>query len=94
MPLALLINKFTLVARPNGWMLIWDAAILADQRPLVFGDQEEMGFGARMATPFTEKNGGVLRSSTGKRDWPAQHGGNPPRGAITPALVPNPAASC
>ena len=65
-PLALLINKFTLVARPNGWMLIWDAAILADQRPLVFGDQEEMGFGARMATPFTEKNGGVLRSSTGK----------------------------
>ncbi len=73
-PLALLINKFTLVARPNGWMLIWDAAILADQRPLVFGDQEEMGFGARMATPFTEKNGGVLRSSTGKKTASATWG--------------------
>ena len=66
-PLALLTNDLTLIARPNGWMLIWDAAILADQRPIVFGDQEEMGFGARVATPFVENSGGVLRSSTGKK---------------------------
>jgi len=61
-----LTNDFQLVARPNGWLLTWEAAISADGRPLVFGDQEEMGFGARVATPFTEKNGGLLRSSAGK----------------------------
>lgn len=60
-------NEFKLIARPHGWMLIWEAVFLADQQPLVFGDQEEMGFGARVATAFTEKNGGVLLSSTGKR---------------------------
>ena len=26
-----------------------------------------MGFGARVATPYTEKNGGLIRSSTGKK---------------------------
>ncbi|MDP1563159.1 MAG: PmoA family protein [Pirellulaceae bacterium] len=66
-PLCLLTNEYTLVARPTGWMLVWSATFQADQGPLVFGDQEEMGFAARIATPFTEKSGGVLRSSTGKQ---------------------------
>ncbi|MFM8250386.1 MAG: DUF6807 family protein, partial [Planctomycetota bacterium] len=66
-PLCLLTNDFTLTARPNGWLLVWKAEFRADQREIVFGDQEEMGFGARVATPFTEKNGGTIRSSTGKR---------------------------
>lgn len=66
-PLCLLTNHFTLTARPTGWLLVWSAEFKADQQEIVFGDQEEMGFGARMATPFTEKNGGLLRSSTGKR---------------------------
>ena len=64
--LCLLNNHFTLTARPNGWMLIWEAAFYADQHAIVFGDQEEMGFGARVASHFTEQNGGMLRSSTGK----------------------------
>ena len=51
----------------NGWLLVWSAEFLADQREIVFGNQEEMGFGARVATPFTENNGGTLRSSTGKK---------------------------
>ncbi len=59
-------HDFTLVPRPAGWMLVWRAEFRADQRPIVFGDQEEMGFGARVATPFIEKNGGSVRSSTGK----------------------------
>ena len=66
-PLCLLTNHFTLTDRPNGWLLVWDAEFLADERAIVFGDQEEMGFGARVATPFTEKNGGLLRSSSGKK---------------------------
>lgn len=65
--LCLLNNHFTLTARPNGWMLIWEAAFYADQHAIVFGDQEEMGFGARVASPFTEQNGGMLSSSTGKK---------------------------
>ena len=66
-PLCLLLNDFTLTARPNGWLLVWSAEFRADQREIVFGDQEEMGFGARVATPFTEKNGGMIRSSKGKQ---------------------------
>ena len=65
--LCLLNNHFTLTARPNGWMLIWEAAFYADQHAIVFGDQEEMGFGARVASHFTEQNGGMLSSSTGKK---------------------------
>jgi putative membrane-bound dehydrogenase-like protein len=66
-PLCLLNNEFTLTARPSGWMLSWTATFRADQRTIVFGDQEEMGFGARVATRITEKNGGLIRSSAGKQ---------------------------
>ncbi|MFO0901547.1 MAG: DUF6807 family protein [Pirellulales bacterium] len=66
-PLCSLTNAHTLAARPTGWLLAWNALIAADQRAVVFGDQEEMGFGARIATPFTERNGGLIRSSTGRK---------------------------
>ena len=65
-PLCLLTNDYTLAARPSGWLLVWKAEFRADRQTVVFGDQEEMGFGARMATAFTEENGGLIRSSTGK----------------------------
>ena len=73
-PLCLLTNDFTLSARPNGWLLVWSAEFHADQREIVFGDQEEMGFGARVATSFTEKNGGMIRSSTGRKSAKATWG--------------------
>ncbi len=60
-------NEYTLSARPNGWLLVWSSTFRAGKQTLTFGDQEEMGFGARVATPFTEKNGGLIRSSSGKR---------------------------
>jgi len=66
-PLCLMTNEFTLTARPNGWLLIWSAEFRADKQVVTFGDQEEMGFGARIATAFTEKNDGLIRSSTGKQ---------------------------
>jgi len=65
--LGFLTNDITLMARPSGWMLSWTATFRADQRTIVFGDQEEMGFGARVATRFTEQNGGRIRSSSGKQ---------------------------
>lgn len=73
-PLCLLTNDFTLTARPNGWLLVWNTEFRADQREIVFGDQEEMGFGARVATSFTEKNGGMIRSSTGRKSAKATWG--------------------
>lgn len=58
--------RFTLVERSTGWLLIWDATMRSDEREFTFGDQEEMGFGARVATPLTEKNGGIITSSAGR----------------------------
>jgi putative membrane-bound dehydrogenase-like protein len=65
-PLCTLHNNFMLISRPRGWLLVWTATFDADRGAIVFGDQEEMGFAARVATPLTEKNGGVIRNSTGK----------------------------
>ncbi|MFM8477254.1 MAG: DUF6807 family protein, partial [Planctomycetaceae bacterium] len=44
----------------------WVAEILADSGDLLFGDQEEMGFGARVATGLTEKAGGRILNSGGQ----------------------------
>jgi putative membrane-bound dehydrogenase-like protein len=66
-PLCLLTNKITMTPRPSGWLLSWTAKFRADQSSIFFGDQEEMGFGARVATRSTEKNGGLIRSSAGKQ---------------------------
>jgi hypothetical protein len=62
-----LVNRCALARRPAGWLLIWDATFRATEGALTFGDQEEMGFGARVATEYTEKNGGLLRNSQGKK---------------------------
>jgi hypothetical protein len=43
----------------------WEAELFADSGDVVFGDQEEMGFGARVATGLTEKSGGRIMNSEG-----------------------------
>lgn len=63
--LGTLISRVTLLSRAAGWLLLWEATFHAEGRDLVFGDQEEMGFGARVATAITEKNGGEILSSGG-----------------------------
>jgi len=63
--LGLLSNRFTLAALTNAWLLVWEADFHAGGAGLNFGDQEEMGFGARVATAITEKNGGVITSNSG-----------------------------
>ena len=56
---------FTLVPKGHELHLDWAAAITPEIDGFYFGDQEEMGFGVRMATPLIEKNGGLVTSSTG-----------------------------
>lgn len=72
-PLCRLLLRFSLSARPAGYLLIWDATFEANAEELAFGDQEEMGLGVRVATPLMEKNGGVITASTGvttaKNTW-------------------------
>ncbi len=71
--LCALTNRFTLAAQTNAWSLVWDATFRSEDGDFTFGDQEEMGFGARVATAITEKNGGVITSSAGlksaKNTW-------------------------
>lgn len=63
--LCTLINRYSVLDRPYGLLVVWDAQFNADRGDVVYGDQEEMGFGARVATEITEKNGGVIRNSHG-----------------------------
>jgi len=60
-----LTSHVLLAERPSGWLLIWDATFHSDDHGFSFGDQEEMGFGARVATSLTEKNGGSIVNSNG-----------------------------
>jgi len=69
-----LTNRFTLTAPTNAWILVWDATFHSDDNDFTLGDQEEMGFGARVATAITEKNGGVITSSTGLKTAKATWG--------------------
>ena len=68
-----MVNRYTLTRRPAGWLLVWDATFTATEQDLVFGDQEEMGFGGRIASECTEQKGGTLLSShgvkTAKETW-------------------------
>jgi putative membrane-bound dehydrogenase-like protein len=62
-----LTNRMTLTARTDFMLLVWDATFHSETSDLVFGDQEEMGFGARVATGITEKSGGLITSSSGAK---------------------------
>jgi len=76
-PVCTQLSRFTLAARPAGCLLVWDATFSADFGDVSFGDQEEMGLGVRVATPLTEKNGGLITSSSGattaKGTWGKTH---------------------
>lgn len=61
-------SRLRLAERPAGYLLIWEATFQPEQRDLVFGDQEEMGLGVRVATPITVKQGGTIRDALGRRN--------------------------
>jgi hypothetical protein len=72
-PLCSLTNRFELLALTSARLLVWDAVFSADAGDITFGDQEEMAFGARVATRITEKNGALITNSAGlksaKHTW-------------------------
>ncbi len=72
-PVCSLTNRITLAARTGGWLLVWDATFRSDDGEFTFGDQEEMGFGACVATALTERNGGEILNAhcvkTAKATW-------------------------
>ena len=64
--LASLTSRFALLEKRGAWHLTWEAAITPVTAGFYFGDQEERGLGVRVATGITEKNGGVITSSSGQ----------------------------
>lgn len=57
--------RYTFLVRLSGYLLIWDSTFSSDGSAFTFGDQEEMGLGVRVATPITEKNGGLITNGNG-----------------------------
>jgi hypothetical protein len=60
------IARYTILVRPAGYLLQWDSTFSSDHE-FVFGDQEEMGLGFRVATPLRvgASGGGNLPPGTG-----------------------------
>ncbi|PAW86966.1 MAG: hypothetical protein B9S33_07105 [Pedosphaera sp. Tous-C6FEB] len=63
--LATLGSRFVVSRVGEGFLLTWEASFTPVVDGFAFGDQEEMGFGVRVATDLTEKKGGVITSSSG-----------------------------
>jgi hypothetical protein len=63
--LAKLNFSFTLTTRHDGYLLAWASAFTPTTDNFAFGDQEEMGFGIRVATLLSEKSGGLVKNSDG-----------------------------
>ncbi len=61
-----LLSRFSCTAKTDSWLLVWDALFAPAVDELVFGDQEEMGFGVRVATAISEKKGGTITNSLGR----------------------------
>lgn len=60
------ICRYTLIAIPGAFVLVSDSLFWSVDRALEFGDEEEMGFAVRVATPLAVKHGGQLRDSAGR----------------------------
>ncbi len=77
-------HQFTFDPIESGTLLVWDARFTAREEGFVFGDQEEMGLGVRVATSIMVENGGEILNSDGiknedgvwgkQADWAVYHG--------------------
>ncbi len=59
------ICKYTILAHPGYYLLIYDSTISSDENDLVFGDDQEYGLGIRVATPIAEQFGGKVLNAEG-----------------------------
>lgn len=62
--------RYTILARPAGYLLIADSVFKPCGKEFYFGDQEELGFGVRLATPIAVRSGkgGHILDSEGRRN--------------------------
>lgn len=91
--------RIAIDAMPNGALITWDSQF-SSMNEFLFGDQEEMGLGIRMATPITVKNGGRIVNSDGQTnerdvwgkpaDW-CDYSGTINGEALGITLMPDPA---
>jgi hypothetical protein len=58
--------RITILVRPAGHLIVWDSEIRPVDGALVFGDQEEMGLGIRVATSLAVVKGGRITDSEGR----------------------------
>jgi DUF1680 family protein len=58
----------TVIARSSGYLLLLRSEFIPVASDLVFGDQEEMGLGVRVATPLSVEHGGQILDAQGDRD--------------------------
>jgi len=57
---------YTITATKDGYVIIAESEFKPEEEAFSFGDQEEMGFGVRLATPLSVKHdGGFIRNSAG-----------------------------
>ena len=59
------ICKYTILVRPNYYLLIYDSTISSDKSDIVFGDDQEYGLGVRIQTPVEERYGGQILNADG-----------------------------
>lgn len=53
--------------RPTGHLVVWESAFTGPE-DFAFGDQEEMGFGVRVATALSVKGGGAITNADGLKN--------------------------
>lgn len=58
--------RITILVRPAGYLIEWESRFRPAGGDLIFGDQEEMGLGIRVATPLTVVKGGRITDSDGR----------------------------
>ena len=66
--------KYTILARPGYYLLIYDSTISSDKSDLVFGDDQEYGLGIRVQTPIEERYGGQILNAEGLKGEKGTYG--------------------
>lgn len=61
-------HEYSIEPVENGMLFVWSVKFTSDQNSFVFGDQEEMGLGVRVATPFMVENGGEIINAEGLKN--------------------------
>jgi hypothetical protein len=70
MPICTETCRLSFAFRPAGYLIAWDSTLMSEAADFTLGDQEEMGFAVRVATPLTvaKGKGGRIRDSEGRID--------------------------